>query len=242
MPPLDLIGLINPSNQFKLIVNIVYISVPPGEPEVRLEGGGRVVDRLTARAGEEINLECVSEGGNPPPVLSWRVGGANLEATLVQEDAMLPGGTWRSTSRLKLPVSREDNGGSVECFLEHPALELSITTSISLEIFYPPRISVETSLPEPLVEGSSVTLACAVDSNPPARVHWRKLGDSGVLGSSGGSSRSSSRVVGSSSVLVLDPVGKEDGGSYQCSAENELGLAKPQAVQLNVLCKYLYNL
>ena len=45
-------------------------------------------------------------------------------------------------------------------------------------------------------------------------------------------------MVGTSSLLVLDPVRKEDGGSYQCSAENELGLAKPQAVHLNVLCKY----
>lgn len=181
---------------------------------------------MSGRAGEDLSLECVSEGGNPAPVLSWRVGDERLQPTLEQDDRVQQDGRWSSVSRLQLPVSSADNGAKVECVVEHPALEEPTVSSINLEIFFPPKVEIRTSSPNPLTEGQSVTLSCEVESNPPARVTWRRLGAAG------------SSLVGSNPTLILDPVRREDAGTYHCSAENELGLSKPQTVSVEVHCEY----
>jgi hypothetical protein len=181
---------------------------------------------LTARAGEEIDLECVSEGGNPAPALSWLVNGNKIQATTGQDNSKLSGSLWRSVSSLKLPVSRSDNGYKVECVAEHPALFTPSTAAINLEIFYPPRIDVTISKSGALVEGSDVTLSCEAEANPPARITWRRLeaGDSSI--------------IGTSAQLQIAGIGREDAGTYQCTAENELGLSKPGTIPVQVHCKY----
>ena len=208
---------------------IFYISVKPTETLVRQAGGGRLTDRLTARAGEEIDLECVSEGGNPAPVLTWLVNGQTFQATSSQENERLSGGLWKSVAFLKLPVSRTDNGDKVECVAEHPALETPSTATIQLEIFYPPRIDVTISKSGALIEGSEVTLSCQAEANPPARITWRKL-ESGEAS-----------IIGTTPQLHLAGISKEDAGTYQCTAENELGLSKPSTIPVLVHCKY-FNL
>ena len=128
-----------------------------------------------------------------------------------------------------LPVSRDDNGATVECILEHSTIDEPITSSLNLEIYFPPRVELTTSSPAPLPEGASVTLSCDVTSNPPAKISWRRIGSGESI------------LVGSSPNLVLNPVRREDDGSYQCSAENELGLSKPETVLVQVHCKFLSN-
>jgi len=157
--------------------------VAPEPLIVRQTGGSRLTDRLTAKAGEELNLECVSEGGNPVPKLSWLVNGARLETTLDQENTGLPGGFWKSISTLRLPVSRVDNGAIVACESQHSALENPITALINFEIFFSPRIEVMTSNTGPLVEESDVTLFCGAEANPTARNIWKRLetGDTNIV-------------------------------------------------------------
>jgi len=70
-----------------------------------------------------------------------------------------------------------------------------------------------------------VTLLCEVESNPPAVVSWRRVGGE------------QQAVVGNGPSLTLQPVRREQAGSYQCQAENELGLSQPATVQLDVQCK-----
>ena len=73
-------------------------------------------------------------------------------------------------------------------------------------------------------EKEAVTLRCKVDSNPPAAILWRKEGLNGVFSPE--------------EEIVFSPVTKHTAGLYSCTAENQLGMSKPDYVELNVKCKH----
>lgn len=93
-----------------------------------------------ASAGEDLEMECITTGGNPPPKLRWFTGDQEIHTGHTQEDTRSPGSgplaaadessgnpgkrrTWTSISRLTLPVSKADNGAAVRCLAEHPTLD-----------------------------------------------------------------------------------------------------------------------
>ena len=73
-------------------------------------------------------------------------------------------------------------------------------------------------------EKDPATLTCIADSNPPATVLWRKEGLDGIF--------SPDREI------TFSPVTRHTAGLYSCTAENALGLSKPQFVELDVKCKF----
>ncbi len=82
-----------------------------------------------ASAGEDVELECVVEGGNPAARVRWfsvPPGGrsaAEIPSGHTQRnDRNEEARTFTSVSRLVLPVSKSDNGAAVRCEAEHPAL------------------------------------------------------------------------------------------------------------------------
>ncbi len=193
---------------------------------------------VTAAAGTELELECIARGGNPAPRLTWSVGGVEIAGTVAQEDRRV-GRTWSSRSRLRLPVSRADHGGQVRCEADHDALDVPLLARVSLNILYPPRITASSTILTPsnssssstnasvLVEGGSVTLHCEVESNPAAnRVSWRRSGSAAAA------------ILTSQPTFTVSPVSRETAGSYECVAENLLGLSEPAALQLNVECEF----
>jgi hypothetical protein len=196
---------------------------------------------VTAAAGTELELECIARGGNPAPRLTWFVGGVEIAGTVAQEDRRV-GRTWSSRSRLRLPVSRADLGGQVRCEADHDALDSPLLARVSLNILYPPRVTASATILSPtnssssssntsvLVEGGSVTLHCEVDSNPAAnRVSWRRSG----------SAATTAAILTSQPTFTVSPVSRETAGSYECVAENLLGLSEPAALHLNVKCEFL---
>ena len=93
-----------------------------------------------AAAGEDLELECISTGANPPAKLKWFM--MKPDSTLEE----IPNGhsqdnrradnarTWTSISRLNLPISKDDNKGKIKCIAEHPALQDELATETSLII------------------------------------------------------------------------------------------------------------
>ena len=65
-----------------------------------------------------------------------------------------------------------------------------------------------------------------VDSNPPAAILWRKEGLDGIFSPE--------------QEIVFSPVTRHTAGLYSCSAENQLGMSKPDYVELDVKCKFCY--
>ena len=127
-------------------------------------------------------------------------------------------------SRLRLPVNHEDNAAQLECEVVHDAMDKTLTNKVSLNIFYPPKVRVRASKDTLLAEGDSITLSCDVDSNPPSSVSWRKL-------------EKTTRYVSNQASFTISSATRTTAGSYQCVAENELGLSQPETIVLDVQCK-----
>ena len=86
---------------------------------------GDSADNIIASAGEDLEMECIATGGNPPPTLIWYADDQKIRSGHTQDNSR-PGKnvrTWTSISRLMLPVSKADDGATIRCEAEHPALK-----------------------------------------------------------------------------------------------------------------------
>uniref|UniRef100_A0A672ZHY3 Ig-like domain-containing protein n=1 Tax=Sphaeramia orbicularis TaxID=375764 RepID=A0A672ZHY3_9TELE len=82
-----------------------------------------------------------------------------------------------------------------------------------------------------IVEGSSVTLTCTSDANPPVTKYtWYKRGNN----------RLQSRGEGQQ--FVLSFIKSSDSGSYSCVAENSLGRKMSEYIYIDVKCEILCSL
>ena len=105
---------------------------------------------VVASAGEDLELECITTGGNPPAKMKWYMGDQEIHTGHTQEDtrpslltdenniiSRIKARTWTSISRLMLPVSKADNGATVRCVAHHPALEkpLEQNTFLTIHVF-----------------------------------------------------------------------------------------------------------
>ena len=66
-------------------------------------------------------------------------------------------------------------------------------------------------------------LTCVADSNPPSTITWSKKGEY--------SNKQNTEMI------MFDPVGREDGGTYTCQAENSVGWSEERSEDVDVLCK-----
>ena len=179
---------------------------------------------LKGKAGAELDMECVSEGGNPAPALSWFVGNKLIATKMSQENFKTSSGSWKAVSRLSLPISRADNKAEVRCEVTHAALETEMVATKTLDILYPPRVAASsTAEGRALAEGETVEFTCSADSNPPAKLSWR---------------RSGGNLLTTESSFIIQAVGRSSAGGYECVAVNQLGRSKPAIVDIHVQCKY----
>ncbi|CAH1270862.1 KIRREL3 [Branchiostoma lanceolatum] len=179
---------------------VLTVVVPMPTPPT-IAGG-----ELTATAGEQLTLTCRASGGHPAARLTWLNGTRSLSTasvtTTTEEDQTLD---------LFLPrLTKWDNGANFTCLADQgfPQLARTKASSRILRVKYPPVVQV----PSPSVhvrEGEPASLSCMVDSNPKADVTWRKFGGS-----------LPSLKMSREHVLHLPKVSKEDGGMYQCEADN----------------------
>ena len=96
----------------------------------RQEEANPVESVLATTAGDNIDLECVAAGGNPPPRIHWFVGSRRLEGGKELEDQEA-----RSmVSRISLTARKADAGKNVKCVVEHSALKTEMESTSSLDI------------------------------------------------------------------------------------------------------------
>ena len=72
--------------------------------------------------------------------------------------------------------------------------------------------------------GSSVTLNCSADGNPPPVISWTRVSDISAV------------------VFPLTNIGLQHEGTYRCTANNSVGSAVTRDVSIVVLCEYFVQL
>ncbi|XP_060754294.1 titin-like [Neoarius graeffei] len=150
--------------------------------------------------GKTVTLTCKNTCS---PTVSWYKSG-NLFSS--------------SSNPLRLRSVSQRDSGDYSCAAQGEDYR---SPAVTLDVQYPPkRVSVSISPSGEMVEGSSVTLTCSSDANPPVETYsWYK----------GGSYR------GRGETYTIDRISSEDSGEYKCSATNKHGTQSSPAVSLNVL-------
>ncbi|MCI4393958.1 hypothetical protein PGIGA_G00163850 [Pangasianodon gigas] len=94
------------------------------------------------------------------------------------------------------------------------------STQVHIAVDAPKRVSVSISPSGEIVEGSSVTLTCSSDANPPVQTYtWYK-------------GRSS---IGTGKTYTISSISSEDSGEYKCKSSNQYGENYSDGATLNVL-------
>uniref|UniRef100_A0A3B4CQP8 Ig-like domain-containing protein n=1 Tax=Pygocentrus nattereri TaxID=42514 RepID=A0A3B4CQP8_PYGNA len=154
-----------------------------------------------------VTLTCSSDGNPPVKIYTWFKG-----STSVGEGKIY-----------SIPNIRSEDSGEYTCQSQNHHGERR-STAVQINVLYPPkRVSVSISPSADIVEGSSVTLTCRSDGNPPVKIFsWFKGPTS----------------VGEGKIYSIPNIRSEDSGEYTCQSQNHHGERRSTAVQINLLCKY----
>ncbi|XP_036412969.1 B-cell receptor CD22-like isoform X2 [Colossoma macropomum] len=156
--------------------------------------------------GSSVTLTCSSDA-NPPVEYNWFKG-----TSLVAE-----GETYTMNK-----ISSVDSG-EYKCRCSNGYIVKY--TAVTLNVLYPPKnVSVSISPSGEIVEGSSVTLTCSSDANPPVQSYtWFKKLSSGTLQKS------------KSQIYNISNISSAESGEYQCMAANTQGSRYAEYKSLTVL-------
>ncbi|KAI5629336.1 B-cell receptor CD22-like, partial [Silurus asotus] len=118
--------------------------------------------------GSSVTLTCSSDANPPVENYIWLMGTTSV-------------GKGKTFNISK--ISAEDSG-EYKCMCSNKVGHQN-STSVTLNVLYPPkRVSVSISISSNQVEGSSVTLTCSSDSNPPVETYtWFKEEEASPVGS-----------------------------------------------------------
>lgn len=207
----------------------LFVTIPPERPYL-VYGGAQLAAgaRLTTREGNSITLHCVVEGGNPAPAITWILAGEDVTpSSQIRSEWREDDGVFHSTSNLTVTrVGKELHNATVSCVIRHPSLPVPVPVPLRLNIEYPPdfRLRRWPVWGTPVREGSTVSLLCNVDANPPSSPSWVKESEGGA-----------ESVASSGGWLNLTRVSGEDRGWYKCATSHPFGRYSSHSVFINVL-------
>ncbi|KAI4885588.1 hypothetical protein NFI96_007814 [Prochilodus magdalenae] len=164
-------------------INVQY---PPKNVSVSISPSGEIVENSS------VTMTCSSEGNPPVKNYTWFIGSAPVE----------------NGETYNIPNIRSEDSGEYTCQSRNEHGERR-SAAVQINVQYPPK-SVSVSISGEIVEGSSVTLTCSSDANPPVKNYtWFKEGGASP--------------VGSGHSYSITSITAEHTGLYYCVAQNEHG-------------------
>uniref|UniRef100_A0A8C8SWK6 Immunoglobulin superfamily DCC subclass member 4 n=1 Tax=Pelusios castaneus TaxID=367368 RepID=A0A8C8SWK6_9SAUR len=163
-------------------------------------------ENTTVVVGESAVMECMASA-YPTPFVSW----IRQDGKPISTDVIVLGRT-----NLLIPQALPHHSGVYVCRANKPQTRQFVTAAAELSVLAPPSISQS---PETIsrTRASTARFVCKADGEPAPVLHWLKNGEPLL---------SNGRVkIQSSGSLVINQIGLEDAGYYQCVAENKLGMA-----------------
>ncbi|KAL6454999.1 hypothetical protein MHYP_G00365600 [Metynnis hypsauchen] len=157
--------------------------------------------------GETADLTCKTTCSLTDPTFIWYKNGRPLTTKTIKNN------------QLHLQTVSSEDAGSYSCAVR--GSQHLNSTAHRLRVRHPPKnVSVSISSSGEIVEGSSVTLTCNSDGNPPVKIYtWFK----------------GSTSVGEGKSYSIPNIRSEDSGEYTCWSRNDHGERRSTAVQINIL-------
>ncbi|XP_053333593.1 uncharacterized protein LOC128507002 [Clarias gariepinus] len=166
----------------------------------------QVIAPAEVTEGQSAVLTCKTTCSLTDPTFIWYKNSRDLTTNTIK----------RNKVHLQ-PVSSED-AGSYSCAVR--GYEHLSSPAHTLRVRYPPKnISVSISPSSEIVEGSSVTLTCSGDANPPATCKWYK----------------ETILVEKGKIYSITNISIETRGEYKCKCSNEIRHKYSTGIILNVL-------
>ncbi|XP_076140930.1 B-cell receptor CD22-like [Alosa pseudoharengus] len=148
--------------------------------------------------GREVKMSC-NNSCSPAqkPTVIWRKNGVDVSAQQTKHDQLILG-----------RVSVEDEGNyscALKSFQGYPSKPVRLNV-----MFSPKNTTLSITSTDKILKGTSVTLTCSSDANPPVENYtWFKVNQS--------------TPVGSGQQYSITNISFEDGGQYYCEARNKYG-------------------
>uniref|UniRef100_A0AAY5L0T7 Ig-like domain-containing protein n=1 Tax=Esox lucius TaxID=8010 RepID=A0AAY5L0T7_ESOLU len=188
-------------NSMSFSVDVLY---GPKNTSVLVSSSGEIVE------GSSVTLTCSSDAHPPVDKYAW------YKKTVISPKAS--GQSYSFTN-----ITSEDSG---EYYCEAENIYGCLNSMyFSVDVLYGPKTtSVSVSPSGEIVEGSSVTLTCSSDANPPVdKYTWYKK------------TVTSPKASGQS--YNITNITSEDSGEYYCETENKYGRLNSLSVSVDVLWK-----
>ncbi|XP_035773547.1 nephrin-like [Anopheles albimanus] len=193
------------------------VLVPPTKITILDELGAAVLNNVVGpyRENADINLTCISTGGQPTPKVTWW----REHALLDDSNVILPDGTVKNVLYLE-KLSRNDLHSVYTCQASNGHVVPPLSSAVKLDMKLPPLYVRMQGLRETLTAGVKTQVSCATAGSRPApSVVWTK-GSSVIRGSSQTTSNDGNVTV---SELVFVPGPEDNEKSITCSISyNEL--------------------
>ncbi|XP_067007165.1 nephrin isoform X1 [Anabrus simplex] len=195
--------------------------------------------------GSIVTLLCQVTGARPAANITWYNDTVayddsemNAERILTSTSAK-PDGTFTTRSELRFTASLYENGRTLRCEGINAVMlskeEKPLKESITLEVLYPPIVTISSANSENNVtvnETTDISLFCQYEANPMTlkRVRWYRNGQLLSLSPEESSPENPMVVIKNSS--------RYDQGVYTCELENEVGVGESSnAVYVSVYFK-----
>uniref|UniRef100_A0A452F193 Hemicentin 2 n=1 Tax=Capra hircus TaxID=9925 RepID=A0A452F193_CAPHI len=156
--------------------------------------------RVTAKAGDEVTLDCEAQG-SPPPLVTWTKDSRPMLPITDRHHLLLPGS-------LRLAQAQVSDSGLYECTASNPAG--SATQYYILRVQVPPQVQPGPRVLKVLV-GEAVDLNCVAEGSPEPRVTWSK--DGVAL-----------RGEGPDGSVHFAAIQTSHAGTYRCEASSSAGV------------------
>ncbi|XP_064650487.1 kin of IRRE-like protein 1 isoform X3 [Lineus longissimus] len=195
---------------------VLSVLLPPDRPTIN---GGPL---LTVTAGKTMNITCTSENGKPAPNITWYSQGKKITEK-VQYYAAMQNDHKRqdATSILTITPTKADQGREYECRVMNAALFNARKAQASLDVWYPPDVTMTVNPAKGLKEYQTVSFKCDGRGNP-NKVSWKWF-------------RDTTEIFGeNSNYLELTHVMRSyHGNMITCEGSNEVGGTR-QSYRLNI--------
>ncbi|KAK6300875.1 hypothetical protein J4Q44_G00289730 [Coregonus suidteri] len=177
----------------------------PKNTSVSVSPSGEIVE------GSSVTLTCSSDANPPVQSYTWWY--------------KKNGGGYQSMTGPQHVFNQIQSSDTGEYYCEtQNEMGTDRSRTINMDVKYVPKsTSMSVSHSGEIVEGSSVTLTCSSDANPPVdKYTWYK--------------KNGTSLTGSEKTYNFTTISSEDSGEYYCEADNKYGRLNSSYVSVDVQC------